>query len=155
MVLENHHAYKLHSPGLGKGMSRRAHHCTNIAPSTTCRSWWLLGPGTSLNAKPPLGLRSQFRVLRKWLLQGHQGWRRHAKESPTSVCPPVSYVSNPWYMRPQFHHKWRLSVVSGEIFQSLSIGNLGSSQSDVNVIALRRAIRDFRERNTKFNQTIV
>lgn len=32
-----------------KGVSRRAHCCINIAPSTTSRSWWLMVPGTSVS----------------------------------------------------------------------------------------------------------
>ena len=36
-----------------------------------------------------------------------------------------------------------------EIFQSLSTGNLGPSQSQVNVLSLRRAVREFRGRSTK------
>lgn len=47
----------------------------------------------------------------------------------------------------------RLSVVSSAILQSLSTGNLGSSQSEVNLLSLRRSVRDFRERSMESPQT--
>lgn len=49
----------------------------------------------------------------------------------------------------------RLSVVSGEIFQPLSTGNVGPSLSEVNVLSPGRASRDFKGRSTKFHQTVV
>lgn len=46
-------------------------------------------------------------------------------------------------------------MVSGEMFQSLSTGNVGSFQSEANVLSPGRAFRDFRGRSTKFHQTIL
>lgn len=86
---DNHESYSCRDTGTGKGMPRRAQHCTNI-DLTTSFLIWPHGTG-GLRLCPKLQLVVGFREAKCLQLQGYWGWKtcisRSQKTPATSAAP--------------------------------------------------------------------